>query len=220
MIYLLASLICYFTPPPEWEFRLPVNKDPYVQAVFVGQGKGLLAPCIRYTVEETDRSLKEYVQSVRELQAAQAQQAKDRWVDLGDFQTKAGKGRLIEIELISEVGHLQMLQVICVGDGRAHILTAIALKEEFASVRSTFLEALRSLTFADSLFAPIVDLEKRERLERVFASLGEFPEEGDRATIQAERWESLQKLVANSCAPQGEYLQLLLLKEGYGRIYQ
>ena len=219
MFLLLASLIYYFMPPTGWELRMPVERDAYIQAAFVGEQKGLLAPCVRYTTEVTDYSLKEYVQAVREQQLAQAQQPQDRWSDLGPFRTKAGEGRLIELELATEVGQLQMLQAICMGDGHAHVLTALALKEEFSALRPKFLETLRSLAVAETLFAPIADASKREDLEQLFTSLGEFPAEGDRAPLQEERWNSLQKLITNSYDSQGEHWQFLLLKEGYRRIY-
>lgn len=219
MFLLFASLIYYFMPPTGWEMRMPVERDAYIQVAFVGEQKGLLAPCIRYTTEVTECSLKEYVQAVREQQLAQAQQPQDRWTDLGPFRTKVGEGRLIELELATEVGQLRMLQVICMGTGQAHVLTAIALKEEFSSLRPTFLETLRSFTAAETLFAPVGDLSKREELEALFTSLGEFPAEGDRAALQEERWNSLQKLITSSYASQGDHWQFLLLKEGYRRIY-
>ena len=219
MVFLFASLIYYFMPPTGWELRMPIERDAYIQAAFVGEQKGLLAPCIRYTTETTDYSLKEYVQAVREQQLAQAQQPQDRWTDLGSFRTKAGEGRLIELELATELGQLRMLQVICMGAGQAHVLTGIALKEEFSSLRTIFLETFRSFATAETLFAPIADASKREQLEALFGSLGEFPIEGDRAALQEERWSSLQKLISSAYGSQGDHWQFLLLKEGYRRIY-
>lgn len=207
----LHASICYFQPPEKWECVKPADETGYVQIGFLGSGKTLFRPSLNLSIEQVDLGLKEYVKAVREIHEKEMHLP---WRDLGEFVFKAGKGRLGEITSHSALGEIKMLQAIFIKNGFAYILTGSAHRDDFAETRPLLLKALRSLTLAADLFAPISDTVERERIKKryeQFVSLS--PDARD------EEWKELQAILAKQSSILGSHWLYLALQEGYKCIF-
>ncbi len=157
--------ICHFSPPAGWEIAQLQDPSPYVQIGFIGKGSSEFRPSINLAFEEIDISLKEYLKAVKETHLLEPG---TKWRDLGKFNFQAGIGRLTEINSSSPWGEVKILQALFVKDQTAYILTAACLKEDFPKIQSSLLTSLQSLRLSPDLFTPLVDLSKREALEKIF----------------------------------------------------
>lgn len=205
----LQAKVALFNPPSGWEIAQLKNPSPFVKIGFLGKGTGEFRPSINLAMEEDiDISLKEYVKTVKELQAAEnSSQVRD----LGPFPIQAGQGRLLEITNPSPWGDIKVLQLLFVQDKKAYVLTAAVLKEDFLKFQKEILKSFRSLTLTEDLFSIIDDAQKRNDFYAFFTKLGKT-EEKDR------EWENLQTK-ASQFAHLGPYWVFLLLQEGHARIY-
>src|SRR5207253_2333301 len=136
-------------------------------------------PSINYAVEETDVSLKEYIKSVKEIQMADSS---SKWRDLGRFAMKGGTGRLTEMASQSAWGEIKILQAILVKDKKAHILTTAILKEDFPKYQKDLLAALQSLQFAENVWEPMIDKDKKGKIATLLLSV-----------IDEAKWKELQR---------------------------
>ncbi len=93
-------------------------------------------------MEETSASLSEYLKAVKAIH----EQGKHQWRALGKVRTNAGLAQLTEMDSGSEWGPIRILQLILIKDGSAYVLTAAALREEFAEYYQQIQSAFRSLT--------------------------------------------------------------------------
>jgi hypothetical protein len=210
--WVFGANIAYFIPPNGWECIVAQKPDPCVQIAFVGKGETNFRPSLNLAIEEIDVSLKEYLKDVREIHETEMNV---QWRDLGPFTFGSGKGRLTEITSSSAIGDVKMLQAILVQDGCAYILTGAVLKKEFLAMQKTLLSAIRSLTIVPDLFSAISNPSQRSRLTELFCAFDQkaLPEE------RQTQWSRLQKVILDDFASMGAYWQILILKEGYQRIF-
>ncbi len=180
----------------------PKNPSPYIQIALLGKGSTEFRPSINLAIEEVDVSLKEYVKAAKELYN---QDSTTTLRDLGAFDMKGGKGRLLELTNPSGWGEIKILQAILVKHEKAYILTAAVLKSEFATFQKNLLACLKSLDVAEDLWTPISDPKARSGFKELFASLGKGEKE--------QQWQKFQSQVL-SIVELGAYWQFLALQEG------
>lgn len=205
MISYLLATIAFFAPPQEWEIAQLQNPSPYLQVAFFGKSLHGFRPSINYAVEEVDVSLKEYLKSVKEIQMADPN---SKWRDLGRFAMKGGTGRLTEMASPSAWGEIKILQAILVKNKKAHILTTAILKEDFPKHQKELLQTLQSLQFADTSWEPIVNQEKKEKIESLLLGV-----------IDEAKWKELQQEAQVVAQELGNHWQFLVLKEGRSKMY-
>lgn len=206
-IPLLATLICIFQPPTDWEIAQLKVPAPNIHIGFLSKGTDGFRPSINLATEDVEVSLKEYVKAVKEIHTADP---KIRWRDLGKFATQAGEGRLIELSNSSPWGKMKIFQAIVVKEGTAYILTAAVLNEDLSKYQASILNSFHSLTLIPDLWTPITDSEKRKEIQNLFASLGKTDD------IENQKLR-LQQLV-DSHSQLGPYWQFLALRDGLAKL--
>jgi hypothetical protein len=92
-------------------------------------------------VDEYPGTRKEYLKIAKAISEASGAD----WKDLGSIQTEAGNASLLQEDFKTEWGMLRMLHVVFLREGMVYILTAAALKDEFAQFYPQFFKSLRSL---------------------------------------------------------------------------
>lgn len=209
MLALLASLICIFQPPSNWEIAHLKKPSPEILIGFIGKGSSSaeFRPSINLAIEEIDGTLKEYVKAVKEIHLAEP---KTQWRDLGKFTTKAGVGRLTEMSKPSAWGELKIFQAMVVKENTAYILTAAVLKEDLAKFRPAILESFHSLALVPDLWTPIASSERQKEIQDLFASLNKT---GD---LEEQKMKLKQQVEAH--ADLGPYWQFLALREGLSKL--
>jgi hypothetical protein len=208
MFSLIAAAICVFLPPTGWEIAHLKTPSPHVLVGFIGKGSTEFRPSINLAIEEVDVSLKEYVKAVKEIHL---ENPKAKWRDLGKFPMKAGEGRLTELTNPSPWGEMKVFQAMVVKDSKAYILTAAVLKQDLPKHQAAILDAFRSADVIPDLWTPIVDVQKREELTSLFATLGQS---GD---VESEKLRLQQEV--DSQVELGPYWQFLVLKDGLAKIH-
>ncbi len=129
-----------FTPPAGWKSVDDKLLTPNVRAIVIGQSS-TYPPSINLATENYSGTFKEYLKIVRSI----GEQRGSNWKDLGAFKTNAGEGRLTQLDTKSEWGEVRMINLILLKNGIVYILTAAALKSEFAGYYQVFFDTLRSL---------------------------------------------------------------------------
>lgn len=198
----------YFQPPAGWEIAQSKQRSPYIYIGFFGPSSSQFRPSLNLATEEIDVSLKEYVQAVLEIHRS------DRNVqcrNLGTFAMQGGEGKLLEITHRNGWGVSKLLQAILVKEKTAYILTASASNDDFAHLKESILQSMRSFQIIDDLSSPIRDERLRQNLKSFFDRLGY----GEDPQKQWELW----KGVIHRIKEMGPYWQFLALQEGYARIY-
>jgi hypothetical protein len=152
-ISLLATL--YYSPvnseeakflaPEGWHLTETDKLPPHVEFMVVGEGKLEFPPSMNLSTESYQGSLQDYIEIVKRINKKHGSQFKD----LGKIKTDAGEGSLSQVDSISKWGPVRMMHVILVKDGRVYILTAAALKNEFASHYKEFFNSFRSFKITE-----------------------------------------------------------------------
>ncbi len=156
------SPIGIFTPPKGWYLADPTSLSSHVLVGYVGNEKKIYRPSINLATEETNVSLKEYIQAVKKIHS-EDKNTKIR--ELGTIKTKAGDAALLEILSYSNFGNMRMLQAILIKDNQAYILTGASLKDEFFSYSKELSSSIRSLEIIDNIYDIIGSNEKKELLQ-------------------------------------------------------
>lgn len=130
-----------FTPPQGWRLAETDKLPKSVLLMAVGQGENEMPPSIYLTVEDYRGTLKEYMEIVRQINAAKG----NEWKDLGVIKTQAGNASFSQADIASEWGQVRMMHAILIDNGIVYNLTAAALKSEFPKFYKDFFKTLRSL---------------------------------------------------------------------------
>jgi len=138
-----ASPLCNvsFSPPANWRMVDSSELSPSVKLMVVGAGSETFPPSINLTVEAYPGTLKEYLQCVAAINQSKGYD----WKDLGIIRTAAGNASYSQVDRTSEWGDIRMMHVILQNDGMIYIMTAAALKNEFAVQYRSFFNAFKSL---------------------------------------------------------------------------
>ena len=135
-----------FTPPEGWMIADVKILPERVQMMAVGKGPSPFPPSLNLSSESYKGNLKQYLKTVKEMNASQGYV----WKDLGTIQTQAGKGDLSQVDTQTTWGIVRLMHVILVKNGRVTILTASALKDEFSLFYQDFFASMRSLKSCDA----------------------------------------------------------------------
>ncbi len=130
-----------FDPPEGWRLADTKALPKSVKIMVVGSGKKEMPPSINLGTEQYAGTLKEYLKIIQAFNKSQG----DTWRDLGTIETQAGPASLSQLDMKSQWGDLRMLHLIFIHEGTVYILTASALKEEFASFYPQFIKSLKSI---------------------------------------------------------------------------
>jgi len=201
---------CYFIPPQGWNLADMSKLSPRVKICFIGKGSGNLLPSVNLATEEVNVSLKTYLDIVKKDCESDPNCL---WRDLGKYNTSFGEGRLTEREVKTQWGISRQAQLIVMKDGRAYILTAGALKEEFSSHYQDFEKVFRSLTLTNDLTTQVASPEKKELLCNLIGNLKTNKTSFDSDQFQQSSWKPFQEKIINDFTEMGSYWQILLLRD-------
>jgi len=132
-----------FKPPEGWGLVPQSESLPSrVKVMVVGNTEGPFPPSINLSTEDFNGSLNDYLQVVKAINRSR----KSEWKNLGKIQTQAGEGNLSQTDTVTEWGPVRMLHVILLKNNVVYILTAAALKTDFAKYYKIFFDSLRSFS--------------------------------------------------------------------------
>lgn len=135
-----------FTPPKGWVAADSSQLPPSVKMMFIGKSNLSLPPSLNLGMESFEGSLQEYLATVERINRSLGAE----WEDLGFIQVLAGKASLSQVDAQTEWGMVRMMHIILVEHGYAFILTAAALKDDFAKYYEDFFHSFKSLKFVSS----------------------------------------------------------------------
>lgn len=137
------QLSVMFTPPQGWRLADKKTLPKHVLVMVVGKGTKDYPPSMNLGYDNFQGSLKEYFKIIKEINASQGCQLKD----LGMIPTQAGPASLSQFDEKTSWGEVRQMHAIVLKDGVAYILTASALKEEFANYYQEFFKSMQTLRF-------------------------------------------------------------------------
>ena len=158
-----------FTPPKNWLMADSNALPGRVRTMVVGKSSSSFPPSLNLSTEPYKGTLKQYLQIVKNMNAAQGYE----WKDLGTIQTQAGTGSLSQVDTKTQWGTVRLMHVILVKNGNVYILTASALKEDFSANYKDFFTAMRSLRIAKDVYEMIGDPQLRSQLQASVTKLEE-----------------------------------------------
>lgn len=203
----------FFIPPKEWLVADPKMLSPRVKIGFLTKGKKEFCPSLNLATEKVDLSLEEYLKVIKTLHT---QNKNNQWRDLGNFSTRSGMGHLIEIGTKTPFGQARLLQLIFIKDKTAYVMTASALKEEFAIYYQEFQKAFQSLTITEDLFECREKESLKKAYEGLMAAWQKRPSPLQSFTVDEDFHERhflpFQKKVMEECCEMGGYWQILMLQ--------
>jgi hypothetical protein len=207
----VKEFFCYFHPPKGWE--IAQSASPHVKMAFVKKDKKQgFCPSINLSIEEVGTSsLNDYLSDVKTIHE---QNRNNRWRKLGKVRTAAGDAQLTEIDTVSQLGSVRMLQLIFLKDGRAHILTAAALKNDFCTHYREFQEAFRSLTITQDLLETIPQMQRKVDLKNQLESLLQARIElFSTEEFEKKHWPAFENKILQEYEDMGLFWQTLVLKQ-------
>jgi len=205
---------CYFHPPKGWDIVDRRHAGPQIQMAFIKKAKKEgFCPSLNLAIENVEGTLNEYLNDVK---AIYEQDRKNHWRKLGKVRTHAGEAQLTEIDTLSALGSVRMLQLIFLKEGQAYIITAAALKNDFCRYYRDFQDAFHSLTVTADLFEAIPQLERRTALKQEIDKLllARTEEEFEKKHLPA-----FQKKLEDEFDDMGSFWQALVLKEFFSDFY-
>lgn len=136
-----------FLPPEGWMIADRSKLTKHIQLMAVGKSSGIYPPTINLATESFSGTLQDYLKVVKDINHSKG----SRWKSLGNIQTKSGKASLSQAEATTQWGEVRMLHLITLKNGVIYIVTATAMKDEFASYYPQFFKALQSFRFNDTI---------------------------------------------------------------------
>ncbi len=143
---LIADEVPSFAAPKHWTSVDPKLLLPSVKISFLKEGEKGFCPSINLAVEKIEIKESAYLKIVKKMHESNPQ---NRWRSLGKIQTKAGMALLTEVDTKNKMGDVRLLQMILVKKEHVYVITASALKEEFAQYYQDFKTAFESLTLEE-----------------------------------------------------------------------
>lgn len=142
-----------------------------VDLVYIGAGKtGQFTPSINLATEVTEMTITEYTALAKNYHETQANTTCSY---LGTITTQAGVAELLQIDRKTQWGVVRFLQAMLIDKGKAYVLTATCLQEDFSNLYSQFFQTMQSFSFCakearkNSLSAlPSVEQKKGKRGRR------------------------------------------------------
>jgi hypothetical protein len=131
--------------PIGWQLAEKNPTTPHVELMAVGVGKGSYPPSLNLMIEKYSGTMKQYLEMVKTYN----KQQHSKWKDLGPLHTPSGNGQLSQLDFTGKWGDEHMMHLMILKDGYMYILTAAALKAEFADHYKEFFAAFRSMDIQD-----------------------------------------------------------------------
>lgn len=218
---------CFFIPPKGWEMIDPKVLLPEVKVMVKGKPKSdaHIPPSLNLALENTDLSLREYLDAVREMNTSDESR---NWAEVGTIRTKAGEMVLTQLDLTTNWGEVRLFQAIMVKKGVAYVITATAQRDEFSLFSDDFNSSIASFTINKDIFQMVCDRAKRKELKTLVSQAKKewkkdfqlyreaHPELGkdvlaklafESSTFQNDVWHPLQEKVATSYKTMGSKWQ-------------
>jgi len=152
---------CLFVPPKGWGAADLSEFPEGLKAMVVGKGKGPYPPSINLWIEPYLGTQKNYMKSIKEICHAD----KEEFRDLGEIKTEAGTALLCQVDRRTKWGNERQLHALIVRYDKAYLLTAAALKDEFADHYAEFFKAIRSMNINKGVYEQITSLDRRCKLQ-------------------------------------------------------
>jgi hypothetical protein len=213
----------FFAPPTDWLLTPPEYLASRVKFSFVRKKKSGFCPSINLATEEIKITPTEYLLAVRKIHE---EDPKNRWREIGKILTRSGEAVLTEVDTKTEWGSVRLMQMIFFKDETAYIVTAAALKEEFANYYNDFKAAFSSFTISQDLLSVLPSPRKEEAKEKtealvaawkknalVFADSEDHFQDGN---FQNENWLPFQDSVIKDFTEMGPPWQILFLEYARG----
>jgi len=138
---------CQFVPPTGWQAADTSQFPENMRAMVVRKGKGPYPPSLNIWIEPYNGTQKSYLKSIKDA----CLEDKDEFRDLGEIKTQAGNASLCQVDRKTRWGDERQMHALIVRYNQAYLLTAAALKSEFADYTSQFFDAIRSMKINKSV---------------------------------------------------------------------
>ncbi|MCB1085221.1 MAG: hypothetical protein KDK60_03880 [Chlamydiia bacterium] len=217
-LFTSQPFFAFFTPPPGWVLGDPQTLQGGAKVGFVASKRKAISPSIVMTIENIgEADLETYMKAVARLHK------KKTYRELGAIPSKAGIGKIIQIDEKHEWGVSRMLQAITLVSGHAIILAGVTPKEEFLTYHQALLKAFQSLTVAPTLCASCRDSQLSEKVTEMMICWKKYrlsstapPSTLFSSTLfQKNQWEPFVDYVKNSLKSQGSCWQFLAIRSTY-----
>jgi len=152
--------LVYFTPPIGWKIADSKLLPKSVKIMVIGENTGNFPPSMNLSLEPYKGTLKQYLKMIKNMDEARG----NEWKDLGSIQTEAGLGNLSQVDEPTQWGIKRLMRVILLKNGTIYILTASALREDFAQYYEHFFASMRSLRVAKDLLDMVTNAQQRTQL--------------------------------------------------------
>jgi hypothetical protein len=152
--------LVYFSPPLGWKIADSKLLPKSVKIMVIGESPSIFPPSMNLSIEPYQGSLKQYLKLIKNMDEARG----NEWKDLGSIRTEAGTGSLSQVDEPSQWGVKRLMRVILLKNNTIYILTASALKNEFAQFYDQFFNAMRSLRVAKDALEMVSNTQQRTQL--------------------------------------------------------
>ena len=202
----------HFEPPKGWLVSDPSKYEKGVKVAFIASKREIFTPSITLALEKIGE-----VDSKTYLEAVKKVHGRHKVDTLGTFQSKVGKGYLLQIDMENQWGEIRLLQAITLQDGYALIQTGASLKKDFLKVHEIFLASFKSLetypSLLDSCSDPLFQ-KKTQELTRSFkkyrsTSKDTIPTLFKSPFFQNNQWKPFVKYIEKRLTSKGVCWQLL-----------
>lgn len=202
-------------PPKGWQLSDPSKYEQGVKVGFIASKRMMFSPSLTLSTEKVGNvTMDRYIQALKEVYI------RDRFQELGTFETFAGKTHLFQIDRKNGWGEIRILQAITIYEGFALIQTGSFLKKDFLSLHETYLSAFKSLKVAPSLLSTCKDSNLEKKISEVTKCWNKLlaTSKDDSRTIfngsffQNNQWKPFVNYIENELESEGMCWQFLALK--------
>ncbi|MCH9613458.1 MAG: hypothetical protein SP1CHLAM54_04610 [Chlamydiia bacterium] len=190
----LSASTPQITPPPSWRI-LPPKKDHPVKIGFLANERNY-PPSMNLAFEECPLTVDEYVTRVKERTMRNPEKT---YRDLGSIQTRAGIGRLVQIDSKSPHGVFHVVQCFVRSEKGIHLITSALHEKHFMSYLSTIKKSMETFEITNVLFDDNSPLA--EKIQTMIAAKGTAP----------KKIKQLNKFLKKNYPEKGIYWHLLVL---------
>lgn len=200
--------IPFFIPPEKWEIVNPKHYPPYVIISFIKKDLSTCRPTINLAVQKTSLTLDEYTNQAKKIHIKEPDTSfkiLDR-VDLSD-----AKAIICEIRKKIDSIDFNILQMICVKNDNAYVLTGACKKEEILNNYQMFTDVFNSFKIIDNLFSLVPEKDKQEELINIVKQTSDSLKHPNKKENK-KKLSSFEKYLEKKFANLGKYFQVLLIQ--------
>ncbi|MCB1082619.1 MAG: hypothetical protein KDK63_05695 [Chlamydiia bacterium] len=205
-----------FDPPEGWVIGDPSKYGKGIQVGFIQSNRKVFTPSITLAFEpigNTDQNT--YVSAAKSLFIKRGARVQE----LGSFESKSGKGVLLQIDEKKGWGEVRTLQAITLHEHTAIIHSAAILKEDFLKFHETLLKSFQSLALYPNLAASCPDKKLQEKIDGMLKCWKKYRStaNGDACAsfsgdfFQNNQWKPFVNYVEKELNSQGSCWQILAI---------